>query len=150
MTDPSDDPAMHEAILEAQQALLECSLPAAFSAYDTAQGEGISQPVVFVLDCEDEVGGDIARSLLGDEAVADAIEQRKLQSKTDEEEGTETTVFTYAFSIDQCRAEVPKVFPYLAPVFEEELPKDGFLAIAVTGGGASALTVPFAARESSQ
>jgi len=39
------------------------------------------------------------------------------------------------------------VFDYLAPVFEVELLKEEFLAIAVTAGGASAFTVPLTARE---
>ncbi len=128
--------------LESQQALLETSLPVAFSAYDEACREGMAVPVVFLLDCEDAIGGEIARSWLGAEIVDTAIEHQHLQ-----EEGQETTVFAYAFPLARCREEVPKVFPYLQPVFEEALPEDSFLAIAVTSGGASALTVPFAARE---
>jgi hypothetical protein len=130
---PEDDAA-----LETQQWLLETSLPLAFSAYDEALAAKMRDPVVFVLDCEDSVGGEIARSWLGDEAVDDAI--------ADRDEDSETTVFAYAFPLAKCRAEVPAVFPYLKPVFDT-LPVDGFLAISVTAGGASALTVPFEARE---
>jgi len=134
----SEDSALH-----GQQELLENSLPAAFSAFDLAQGEGMAEPVVFLLDCEDEIGGEIARSWLGDEAVDEAIEQRRLQEA--EEEGN-TTVFAYAFPIEKCRKEVPAIFPYLEPVFREALPHESFLAIVVACGGASALTVPFSER----
>jgi len=123
---------------------LENSLPAAFSAYDLAKSEGMAEPVVFLLDCEDEIGGEIARSWLGSEAVEEAIEQRRLETG---EEGL-TTVFAYAFPFEKCREEVPAIFPYLEPVFSEALPRESFLAIVVTCGGASALTVPFSARES--
>jgi len=135
----SEDSALH-----GQQELLENSLPAAFSAFDLAQGEGMAEPVVFLLDCEDEMGGEIARSWLGSEAVEDAIEQRVLQEA--EKEG-ETTVFAYAFPLAKCREEVPAIFPYLEPVFREALPSESFLVIVVSCGGASALTVPFSARD---
>ncbi len=132
-----------ESALQAQQELLENSLPAAFSAYDLAKSEGIAEPVVFLLDCEDEIGGEIARSWLGNDAVEEAIEQRQMD---DGEEGL-TTLFAHAFPLEKCREEVPAIFPYLEPVFSEALPPESFLAIVVTCGGASALTVPFSARE---
>jgi hypothetical protein len=129
---PDDD-----VTLEAQQWLLESSLPLAFSAYDEAVAAKQRDPVVFVLDCEDDLGSEIARSWLGDEAVEDAI--------ADREDEAETTVFAHAFPFAKCRTEVPAVFPYLQPAFHFP-PADGFLAISVTAGGASALTVPFDAR----
>ena len=122
-----------------QQALLENSLPATFEAYDVAVEAGIAQPVVFLLDCEDAIGGEIARSWLGEEAVAEAMGEQPPGEDS-------TTVFAHAFSWDQCRQEVPAVFPYLQSVFEQQQPDDGFLAVSVTAEGASALTVPFAAR----
>jgi hypothetical protein len=136
----SKDDASEEA-LEAQQWLLESSLALAFDAYDEAVAANARDPVVFILDCEDAVGSEIARSWLGEQAIADAIADRAL-----EDEESETTVFAHAFPFAKCRTEVPAVFPYLAPVFERP-PADGFLAISVTAGGASALTVPFDARE---
>ena len=59
-----------------------------------------------------------------------------------------TTVYAQAFPWAKCVEQVPAVFPYLSQVFDEPYPRDGFLAISVTSGGASALTVPFTARES--
>ncbi|MCA9258499.1 MAG: hypothetical protein KDA61_04835 [Planctomycetales bacterium] len=128
----SDDDA-----LEAQQWLLENSLPAAVAAYRDALSQGIACPVVYVVDCEDEVGGKIVRSWLGDEAVDDAIADQELQREHEEE----TTVFAWAFDWDEAAGETAAMFPYLEPAFEER-PDDGFLAISVAAGGASALTVP--------
>jgi len=133
-----------ETALQEQQELLENSLPAAFSAYEMALDEGMAEPVVFLLDCEDEIGGEIARSWLGSETVDDAIEQRKLQ---EEVEGGETTVFAHAFPTSKCREEVPAIFPYIEAVFFEALPCESLLVIVVTCGGASALTVPFSAHD---
>lgn len=138
MSDPPVDDFREESDpLEAQQLLLESSLELAFSAYDEALAAKLRDPVVFLLDCEDAIGGEIARSWLGEETVADAI--------ADRDDGAETTVFAHAFPFVQCRTEVPAVFPYLSPALKTP-PVDGFLAIAVTCGGASALTVPFSAR----
>ena len=140
-----------EAALEAQQELLESSLPLVFEAYDIATKAGNSSPVVILLDCEDDVGREIAESWLGAGAVQEAIEQRQLLEEDNADDSDDindqTTVFAHAFPIEECRQEVPEVFPYLAPVFSADLPQDGFLVIAVTCGGASALTVPLSARD---
>ncbi len=137
----SDSPDLEEA-LEAQQTLLETSLPLAFETYDDAVSRNVKDPVVLVLDCEDEIGGEIARSWLGDEAVDDAISDQAASDLA----GDTTTVFAYAFSLEECRREVPPVFPYLAPALEAPAASGGYWAIAVTSGGASLLTVPLDAR----
>lgn len=131
-----------EQALEAQQELLESSLALVFSAYDDAVKRNARAPVVILLDCEDTIGGEIARGWLGDEAVSDAI----LAQHDEDDSGETTTVFAYAFPWKKCRREIPAVFPYLAPVFEAEYPTGGILAVSVTSGGASALTVPPDAR----
>jgi len=129
--------------LEYQQALLEESLALVFTAYDQAIAAHVSDPVVILLDCEDPLGEQVARGWLGDEAVDIAIEQVSAEPSSRDEQ---TTVFAYAFAWHACQQEIPAVFPYLAPVFEQSPPRDGFLAISVTRGGASALTVPWDAR----
>ncbi len=137
MSDPSDD---LEDILESQQLLLETSLPLVFEAYDDACSRKIKDPVVLLLDCEDTIGGEIARSWLGDEAVEDAIADQAAADPAEHE----TTVFALAFSLAECRLEIPPVFPYLEPALEA--PAGGFLAVSITGGGASVLIVPAGAR----
>ncbi len=131
--------------LEQQQALLEGSLTLVFTAYDQAVATRVSDPVVILLDCEDPIGEKVARGWLGEEAVDIAIDQVSAERSAQNEQ---TTVFAYAFAWNVCQQEIPAVFPYLAPVFEQPPPRDGFLAISVTSGGASALTVPWDARES--
>lgn len=131
-----------EDALESQQWLLETSLPLVFEAYDDAVKRQVEEPVVVLLDCEDVIGGDIARSWLGEETVEDAILH---QSDDVDEGGQATTVFAIAFSLEECRTEVPAVFPYLEPALQGP-PDAGFYAISVTSGGASILIVPPEAR----
>lgn len=138
MTDGAHDPALEQA-LEEQQTLVETSLPAVFEAYDAALKDGLRRPVVLLIDCEDEIGGPIARAWLGDDTVDDAV-------AASSGEGGETTVFATAFGWKDCAREIPVAFPYLAPVFEGAPPDDGVLVVSVTSGGASALTAPFDAR----
>jgi hypothetical protein len=125
-----------EEALEAQQALLETSLPLVFEVYDDAIKRKVKEPVVLLLDCEDEIGGEIARSWLGDDSVEDAI----FHEAADRESDDETTVFAIAFPLAECRREIPRVFPYLEPALNA--PANGFLAVSVTAGGASVLIVP--------
>ncbi|MAT68858.1 MAG: hypothetical protein CMJ58_04985 [Planctomycetaceae bacterium] len=139
--DPPADPDL-ETALEAQQALLETCLPQVFAEYDDAIRRGVKQPVVVVVDCEDGIGGQIARAWAGDDEVDAAIAEQQ-QDRTS---GDETTTLSRAVSFAEAKREIPQVFPYLEPVFAAP-PRDGFLAISVTAGGASALTVPPDARE---
>lgn len=128
---------------EVRQELLESCLELVFDAYDEAINDKMVDPVVFAIDCEDEIGEQIANAWLGAEAVRDAVAEQKLNDPGNDL----TTVFARAYPLAESRREVPAVFDYLAPVFDQELPSDGFLAIAVTAGGAAAFTVPLSARE---
>ena len=139
----AQSPEEVDAALEDQQMLLETSLPLAFEAFDDAVRRKVVDPVVVLLDCEDALGGEIARAWLGEEAVEDAIAH---EAAADAREG-QTTVFAHAFSLEECRAEVPAVFPYLAPALSQSAPAGQFWAISVTAGGASLLGVPLDARE---
>ncbi len=130
--DPSEDP------LELQQWLCETSLPLLFETYDEAMEGSEKRPVIVLLDCADEIGGRIARAWLGNEAVDDALANWG--------EDADTAVYAQAIALSEARREIPKMFPYLAPIFDELPDSDGFLAISVTAGGASALTVPLDAR----
>ena len=134
-----------EAATLAQQEMLENCLELVFDAFDEGVADKVVDPIVFLLDCEDEIGEQIASAWMGAEAVRDAVAEQQLVDP-----GSDlTTVFARAFPLAESRQEVPGVFPYLASVFDAELPTDGFLAIAVTAGGASAFTVPLTARDSS-
>ena len=127
----ADDP------LEQQQTLAETSLDLLFATYEQAIERGMQSPVVILVDCEDEIGGQIARAWLGDDAVDDAIANNP---------ESDTTVYARAESWNECREEVPETFEYLEPIFAQDAPTDGFLVVSITAGGASALTVPMDAR----
>ncbi|MEM1304988.1 MAG: hypothetical protein AAGG46_08825 [Planctomycetota bacterium] len=139
MPDDTDSPELEQA-QAAQQLLVDEALPAMFAAYDAAVEDGIETPAVVVLDCEDELGGAIARALLGEEVVDDAIADQQA------EDADIVTVFTAAYGWDDCREQATTYFPYLAEAFDQGPPDDGFLALGVTAGGASAFTAPFDAR----
>ena len=142
MSEPAN-PTDEQSAELAQQELLESCLKLVFAAYDEALSDKMVDPVIFLLDCEDEIGEKIAVAWLGADAVRDAVAEQKLEAPGNDL----TTVFAHAFPFDESRREVPQVFDYLAPVFEQRQPDDGFLAIAVTAGGAAAFTVPLSARE---
>ena len=97
----------NDAALDCQQTLLENCLEEAFAAYDQGLNSGSNELVVFLLDCEDPIGSQIARSWLGPEAVEQAIEDVQSQ-RTDTDE---TTVFATTFSWVDSQREVPQVFP---------------------------------------
>ena len=124
---------------EAQQWLVESTLPLVFETYDEAVGEGMPSPIVLVVDCEDELGGPIARGWLGDEAVDDAL-------AAEADDANETIAFARAVAWEASREELSEAFPYLAEALRSSPPTDGVLVIGVTAGGASALTAPFDAR----
>ncbi len=90
--------------LEEQQALAESSLPLLFEAYDDAVESEVERPVVILLDCEDEIGGEIARAWLGPEDVDEAISDR--QASSDSEDST--TVYARAFAWEKVSPGVPR------------------------------------------
>ncbi len=124
--------------LELQQELAEANLPTIFAAYEEAKSEGIKQPLILLLDCEDELGGAIARSWLGDEQVDNAI---AIENQSNEDESL-TTLFALPAEWQDCREELKESFPYLSEFFESDYPEDGLLVLSITAGGASALGVP--------
>ena len=136
---PSDD----EQALEEQQALAESCLPLLAETWQDAIDEGVDDPVVVLVDCEDPYGGQMARAWLGDEAVSEAI----AQVRATDEEGA-TTVFARAVSWRACRDEILSVFPYLEPAFAGAPSSEGFLVVSVTSCGACALLVPLDALSS--
>ena len=128
--------------LEQQQDLVEANLPTVFAAYDEAQSEGINQPLILLVDCEDELGGQIARGWLGDEQVDNAI---AIENQSEENESL-TTLFALPIEWQESREELSNSFPYLSNFFGANYPQNGLLVLSITAGGASGLSVPFDAR----
>ena len=85
------------------------SLP---GVYGAAVRDGVDRPVVILLDCEDAIGGQIARGWLGSEVVDEAIAEQRVDDPSCET----TTVFARAVSLAESARQIPEVFPYLAPV----------------------------------
>ena len=135
------DESLNQA-LEQQQDLVEANLPTVFTAYDEAKSEGVNEPLILLVDCEDDLGGQIARGWLGDEQVDNAI---AIENQSKENESL-TTIFALPTEWQESREELSESFPYLAEFFEGEYPQDGLLVLSITAGGASGLGVPFDAR----
>ncbi len=133
-----------------REALIEDSLLQVFEAYDLARRDGIKHPVVLLLDCEDEIGSQIARAWDGDDAVDAAIMANAVRDDAGADDDNAAAAITTTLarweSFKRCRREVPKVFPYLAGTFEQPPPLDGFVAVVVACGGAATFILPLDAR----
>ncbi|MEQ8846205.1 hypothetical protein [Botrimarina sp.] len=139
--DPPPEPNPDDP-LEQQQWLVESSLPLVFATYDEAIADGLPHPVVVLVDCEDELGSQIARGWLGDDTVDDAIADQPAES----DDGQPlTTVFARAVAWSEM-AGLAEAFPYLSGALAEGPPRGGVMVVGVTAGGASALTAPWDAR----
>lgn len=129
--------------LDAHQLLVESSLPLIFETYDEALQENAPDPLVILVDCEDELGSQIARGWLGDEAIDDAIAAEPPDEESDE---LQTTVFARAIAWNEARPDLAEAFPYLVPALDEGPPAEGVFVVGITAGGASAFTAPWDAR----
>lgn len=135
--------------LEAQQEFVESALELVFQTHAGAIEEGVPEPIVVLLDCEDELGGQIARGWLGDQTVDDAIALEHAGASDGEEpDATEvTTAFAHAMPLAEAAGELSEAFPYLADSLQEIDPAEGVVILGVTAGGACLLTAPFDALE---
>ncbi|HJN64743.1 MAG TPA: hypothetical protein QF761_00960 [Pirellulales bacterium] len=137
--------------MEARGQFVEDCLSRLQDAYKEALQEDISDPVLFLIDCEDRIGATIARSWEGDDAVDSAIlanaecehEERETEGRETEGRKTIATVLTRAISFEEGRRLVPELFPYLAISFQQPLPKGHFLVIVVADGGSATFFAPF-------
>ena len=96
--------------MEAREQLVEDCLLRLQDAHEEALQAGISDPVVFLIDCEDSVGTTIARNWEGDDAVDSAI---LANAECEHDGGRETiaTVLTRAVSFQESQRDVPGLFP---------------------------------------
>lgn len=130
--------------MAAREHLVESNFDEMLAAHREAKEHGAGNPVVFLVDCEDEIGSEIARAWEGHDAVDDAIAnaQRTAAGNDADPSDVATTILVRAFSFADCREEVPEVFPYLAESFQQKPPVGQFLIVAVTAGGAATFTAP--------
>ncbi|MEX0936423.1 MAG: hypothetical protein WDZ59_01085 [Pirellulales bacterium] len=125
-----------------REELIESSLPLVFETYDDAIRAGVVEPVVLLVDCEDQIGQQIAIQWVGEEAVEAAIAAQAGESDTPDT----TTALARAVSFRECRREIPASFPYLRGTFAQPPPRGGFVAVVISFGGAATFTVPQDAR----
>jgi hypothetical protein len=131
-----------EADMEAREELLEGSLAQVYSVYEEALEDGVYLPVLFLVDCEDELGGKLARDWVGREEVDEAIESNRKASKN-----ALTTTFAQCLSFQDCQDYVPKMFDYLQGSFQQAPPEGTFIAVVVACGGAATFFVPYEGQE---
>lgn len=127
-----------EADMDAREELLEGSLSQVLDVYGEALEDNIYLPVVFLVDCEDELGGKLARDWVGREEVDEAIASNRESSNN-----AMTTTFAQCLSFQDCQDDVPKMFPYLQGSFQQAPPEGTFIAIVVARGGAATFFVPY-------
>jgi hypothetical protein len=129
-----------------REQLVEDCLSRLQDAHEEALRTDISDPVLFLIDCEDRVGATIARSWEGDDAVDSAIlanAECEHGGRETEKRETIATVLTRAISFEESRRLVPELFPYLAISFQQPPPKGRFLVIVVANGGSATFFAPF-------
>ena len=134
----------HENDMDGREDLVEHCLDRLFAAYDLGRGEGFSNPVIFLVDCEDAIGAVVARGWEGDEVVDAAILANADSAKNQQE--VPTTVLIRAASFADSQREVPQWFPYLEEFFLRRPPNDTFCVVAIAFGGAATFTVPLSSR----
>jgi len=145
--------------MAAREELVEGNFDQVVAGYKHARGQGERDPVVFLVDCEDTIGSEIARAWEGDEAVDEAILEARHAGPTASEDPaadssptadaspaveSPTTILVRTFPFADCRQEIPGVFPYLADSFHEPPADDQFLIVVIAAAGAATFTAPIA------
>jgi len=151
MADPTDnnfsgstgDP---EKDMDGREALVEACLDRLFAAFDSGVVEGIVEPVVLLVDCEDSVGTPIARTWEGDDAVDAAIMANANDAEREEQNELATTILIRTVSFIDSQRELPKLFDYLQDSFSHGPAVGGFYVVVISFGGAGIFTVPMTAR----
>ena len=141
MDDVQGSTGNQEYDMEGRGQFVEDCLGRLVDAYESACREGVSNPIVFLIDCEDAVGATIARAWEGDDAVDSAILANAGDGRDEEEKIA--TVLTRAFAFKESRQEVSSLFPYLTISFEQTPPEGHFMAVVVAYGGGATFFIPF-------
>ena len=132
--------------MDGREALVEACLDRLFAAFDSGVVEGIVEPVVLLVDCEDSVGTPIARTWEGDDAVDAAIMANANDAEREEQNELATTILIRTVSFIDSQRELPKLFDYLQDSFSHGPAVGGFYVVVISFGGAGIFTVPMTAR----
>lgn len=107
------------------------------AAHNWALTQNMRDPVVFLVDCEDDVGGRLARAWLG----AAAVEAQIAARKRGERPGL-TVVLARPVPFEEAQTIIQFDFPYLNEIAPEQ-PGTHEIAVVVVGlGGAASLFIP--------
>ena len=132
--------------MDGREALLDSSLPPLFGAFDKSIEEGLINPVLLLIDCEDTIGGPIAREWEGGDAVDAAILSNAMVERDRKSDEQATTVLIKTVSFLDGRQELSRWFPYLSEAFTEGPAAEGFYVVVISFGGAGVFTVSMSAR----
>ena len=151
MADPTDDnfsgsTGDPEKDMDGREALVEACLDRLFAAFDSGVVDGIVEPVVLLVDCEDSVGTPIARTWEGDDAVDAAIMANANDAEREERNELATTILIRTVSLIDSPRDLPKLFHYLQDSFSHGPSVGGFYVVVISFGGAGVFTVPMTAR----
>ncbi len=127
----------HELDSVGKLAFLRAYLKQVRAAFDNAVVKQMPQPIVFLVDCEDDIGGRIARAWCGDAAVDQQIAARKNGQRPGK-----TTVLVRALPYQTAQEMVQFDFKYLTEIFPEPPTTDEVCVLIVGMGGAASLFVP--------
>jgi len=126
--------------MDGREALADECIERVLQAHREAGKENVLEPVVFLIDCEDPIGSELARAWEGDDAVDGAILAGAEQSDDARDDSWAITTLVRAVGFAECRREVVELFPYLAASFEAPPPAGQILIVVVAYGGAGTFT----------
>jgi len=107
------------------------------AAHANGLSQGMVDPVIWLVDCEDDVGGRIARVWVGGPALEKQIAARKRGERPGR-----TTVIVRPIPYDEVGVMLQFDFPYLAGVGPERPGKEEICVFVVSLGGAASLFMP--------
>ena len=107
------------------------------AAHASGISKSMADPVVFLVDCEDDVGGRLARTWLGGPAVDQQIAARKRGERPGH-----TVVLARPVPFDEVEVMLRFDFPYLAEVAPERPGEHEICVFVVALGGAASLFMP--------
>ena len=128
--------------MEGREALVEASLADVIEAFNEALRASVKEPVVFLVDCTDEIGEAVARAWEGDDAVESALLSVADQQPEGADESAVTATLIRGFPFADARQDVPKLFPYLAGSFDQPPSDEWILVVVISYGGAATFHAP--------
>lgn len=135
---------------EERLAPVEAAMARLFAVYDAGVERCQREPVVLLVDCQDETARRLAEELSGVAVTVEPAPEQQDDAARGHAgcDGAQSGIATRAICADlqACRAALVAEFPYLAPALSRPRSSDELLAVAIAEGAASAFRIPFRAR----